>query len=219
MKPFLIFLVTISSLILHARADDRASGDAAIAPTKKMNLFDGEGFSGWIFVSAETSAPTAATWSVANGVIVCQSKPNGYARTLQAYRDYRLHVEWRFPAGPGNCGVFLHINAPDKVWPHCIEAQLLADKAGDIRCIGGSLVQELTVESPKSVPHIQPGFEKPVGEWNACDIGCRGDRVTVRINGVPQNEVTGTSVKSGAIGLQAEGSQVEFRNLFIEPLP
>ena len=80
MKPFLIFLVTISSLILHARADDRASGDAAIAPTKKMNLFDGEGFSGCIFVSAETSAPTAATWSVANGVINCKGKPNGYAQ-------------------------------------------------------------------------------------------------------------------------------------------
>ena len=69
MRPFLIFLVTISSLILHARADDRASGDAAIAPTKKMTLFDCEGFSGWTFVSTNTPAPTAAIWSVANGVI------------------------------------------------------------------------------------------------------------------------------------------------------
>jgi hypothetical protein len=55
-KPFLIFLVTIGSLILHSRADDRASGDAAIAPTKKMNLFDGESFSGWIFVSTNTNS-------------------------------------------------------------------------------------------------------------------------------------------------------------------
>jgi hypothetical protein len=219
MKAYLIPLFTISSLIVQARADDRPPSNAAITPTKKIELYDGKGLSGWTFISADTSAPPAATWSVAGGVIVCQGKPNGYARTLQAYRDYRLHVEWRFPAGRGNSGVFLHINAPDKVWPHCIEAQLLADKAGDIRCNGGSLVQELTAESPKSVPHLQPGSEKPVGEWNACDIVCRGDRVTVRINGVPQNEVTGTSVKSGAIGLQAEGSQVEFRNLFIEPLP
>ena len=219
MKPFHIFLVTISSLILHSQADDRAPGDAAIAPTKKMNLFDGEGFSGWTFVSTNPHGPTAATWSVADGVIVCGGKPNGYARTLQKYRDYQLHVEWRFPAGPGNSGIFLHVNAPDKVWPNCIEAQLLSDKAGDIRCNGGSLVQELTAESSKSVPHRQPGSEKPVGEWNACDIVCRGDRVTVRVNGVLQNEVTGTSVASGAIGLQAEGKPVEFRNLFIEPLP
>gem|GEM_PF-3586546 len=44
MKPFLIFIVTISSLILHARADDRPPSDVASAPTKKMNLLDGEGF-------------------------------------------------------------------------------------------------------------------------------------------------------------------------------
>jgi len=80
-------------------------------------------------------------------------------------------------------------------------------------------VLELTAESPKAVPHRQPSSEKPVGEWNTCDIVCRGDRVTVRVNSVLQNEVTGSSVASGAIGLQAEGKPVEFRNLFIEPLP
>lgn len=48
---------------------------------------------------------------------------------------------------------------------------------------------------------------------------CRGNTITVRVNGVLQNEVTGTSVSSGAIGLQAEGKRVEFRNLTIEPLP
>jgi hypothetical protein len=34
-----------------------------------------------------------------------------------------------------------------------------------------------------------------------------------------QNQVTGTSVSSGAIGLQAEGKPVEFRNIILEPLP
>jgi hypothetical protein len=33
-----------------------------------------------------------------------------------------------------------------------------------------------------------------------------------------QNEITGTSVSSGMIGLQAEGKLVEFRNFFLEPL-
>lgn len=219
MKAYLIPLFTISSLIVQARADDRPPSDAAIAPSKKIELFDGKGFSGWTFVSADTSAPPAAAWAVTDGVITCQGKPNGYARTLQAYRDYKLHVEWRFPSGPGNSGVFLHLHAPDKVWPNCIEAQLLSDKAGDIRCNGGSLVQEITAESPKVVPRRQPASEKPVGEWNSCDIVCCGDRVTVRINGVLQNEISGASGSSGAIALQAEGKPVDFRNLFIEPLP
>jgi hypothetical protein len=42
--------------------------------------------------------------------------------------------------------------------------------------------------------------------------------VIIRVNGVLQNEATGTSVDSGAIGLQAEGKVVEFRNIYLEPL-
>ena len=35
-------------------------------------------------------------WSVADGVIKCLGKPNGYLRTEQAYHDYKVTVEWRF---------------------------------------------------------------------------------------------------------------------------
>lgn len=194
-------------------------GETAIAPTGKIQLFDGKDFSGWTFVSKGTNTPAVSIWSVTNGVIACQGKPNGYARTLQAYRDYRLHVEWRFPSGPGNSGIFLHVNPPDKVWPYCFEAQLLSGDAGEIRCNGGSKANGTTVRHPNYIPRQQPSSEKPVGEWNSCDIICRGNAITVRVNGVLQNEVTGASAGSGALGLQAEGKPVEFRNLEIEPLP
>jgi hypothetical protein len=199
---------------LPAQADD-----AVVTPAKRVELFDGKSLAGWTFVSKDTNAPAEAIWSVTNGVIACQGKPNGYARTLQAYRDYKLHAEWRFPAGPGNSGVFLHISGADKVWPTCLEAQLASGSAGEVRANGGSLVHELTAEFPKSVPRRQPSSEKPVGEWNSYDIICRSNTVTIRVNGVLQNEITGSSVSSGAIGLQAEGKPIEFRNLVIEPLP
>jgi 3-keto-disaccharide hydrolase len=156
---------------------------------------------------------------VTNGVILCQGRPKGYARTLQTYRDYRLHVEWRFPSGPGNSGIFLHITGADRVWPACLEAQLLSGDAGEIRCNGGSKVNGTTAEHPNFIPRRQPSSEKPLGEWNSYDIICRSNTVTVRVNGVLQNEVTGASVSSGAIGLQVEGKPAEFRNLMIEPLP
>lgn len=191
----------------------------AVAPTRKIQLFNGKDFSGWTFVSKDTNAPAASIWSVTHGGIVCQGKPNGYARTLQAYRDYRLHVEWRFPSGPGNSGVFLHINPPDKVWPYCFEAQLLSGDAGEIRCNGGSKANGTTAEHPNFIPRQQSSSEKPLGEWNSYDIICRSNTITVRVNGMLQNEVTGTSAGSGAIGLQAEGKPVEFRNLELEPLP
>jgi hypothetical protein len=220
MKSFLAGRLLLTFLFATTTASLFAQGSGpAITPANKIELFDGQSLSGWTFVSKGTNAPAESIWSVTNGVITCQGRPNGYARTLQTYRDYKLHAEWRWPDGPGNSGVFLHVNPPDKVWPLCFEAQLLAGSAGEIRCNGGSRVHELTAANPKSVPRQQPSSEKPAGEWNAYDIVCRGNTVTVRVNGVLQNEVTGTSVDSGAIGLQAEGKPVEFRNIFLEPLP
>lgn len=193
--------------------------ETAITPTTKIQLFNGKDFFGWTFVSKDTNKPAASIWSVTNGVIACQGRPNGYARTLQTYRDYRLHVEWRFPSGPGNSGVFLHVNPPDKVWPDCFEAQLLSGSAGEIRCNGGSKANGTTAAHPNFIPRQKPSSEKPPGQWNSYDIICRSNTITGRVNGVLQNEVTGTSVSSGAIGLQAEGKPVEFRKLTIEPLP
>jgi Domain of Unknown Function (DUF1080) len=109
-------------------------------------------------------------------------------------------------------------NLPDQVWPLCLEAQLAAGSAGEVRVNGGSLVHELTTGNPKSVPRRTPGTEKPVGEWNAYDIVCRSNTVAIHVNGTLQNEITGSSVDAGAIGLQAGGKPVEFRNLVLEPL-
>lgn len=202
-----------------AMAASAVPAQTVITPAQKIGLFAGDSFAGWMFVSKNTNTDSAAIWSVTNGVIACEGRPYGYARTLRTFRDYRLHVEWRWPAGPGNSGVFLHVNPPDKVWPLCFEAQLLAGSAGEIRLNGGSHLSGVTDPKVKSVPRQQPSSEKVAGLWNAYDITCRGSNITVRVNGVLQNEVTGTSVSSGAIALQAEGKPVEFRNLYLEPLP
>ncbi len=190
----------------------------AVTPAHEIALFDGQSLSGWTFVSAGTNAPAAAIWSVTNGVLRCEGKPNGYARTLTWYRDYQLHAEWRWPAGPGNSGVFLHVQPPDKVWPDCFEAQLLAGSAGELRLNGGSQLAALAGSKTKSVPRQQPSSEKPSGEWNAYDITCRSNTITIRVNGVLQNAVTGTSANCGAIGLQAEGAPVEFRHVTLNKL-
>jgi len=188
-----------------------------VTPRRPTELFNGRDLTGWTAVAKGTN--TTDIWWATNGVIRCAGKPFGYLRTLQTYRDYQLHVEWRWPAGPGNSGVFLQLNPPDKVWPYCYEAQLLAGSAGEIRLNGGATLQAINPPTAKSVPRRLPSSEKPAGEWNSYDLVCRGHSITVRVNGVLQNEVTGTSVDSGCIGLQAEGQIVEFRNLTLAPLP
>ncbi len=199
---------------LSAQADE-----AAVVPTGKIMLFDGKSLNAWSFVSADPQTSASAVWSVRDGVVACAGEPSGYARTLQRYRDYQLHLEWRFPDGPGNSGTFLHINGEDKVWATCLEVQLKSGEAGEIRCNGDSKVAELTPASAIAVSRSGGDSEKAVGEWNRCDIVCRGNTVSVSINGVLQNKVTGASVSAGAIGLQSEGKPVEFRNIVIEPLP
>ncbi len=201
----------IASISISLFAED------AISPTNKIELFDGKSFSGWTFVSKGTNAPAESIWSITNGVIHCLGKPTGYARTLKNYRDYQLHAEWRFPEGAGNSGVFLHVNPPDKVWPQCFEAQLQSGSAGEIRLNGGSHIEGLDANA-KTVPHQQPSSEKPLGEWNSYDIICHSNSISVRVNDIVQNKISGISVSSGAIALQAEGKVVDFRNIYLEPL-
>jgi hypothetical protein len=197
-----------------------AESPTPITPDKKVDLFNGHSLEGWRFVS-KAAGDASAIWSVKDDVIACLGKPNGYARTIATYRDYVLHVEWRWPDKPGNSGIFVNVSGPDKVWPTCQEIQLRANDAGSIRANGGSKLRELvpTAKDPVNVALRQPGVEKPLGEWNSADITCRGDTITVKINGVLENEVTGASVSSGAIALQAEGSLLDFRNITIAPLP
>jgi len=209
--------LTLGFAIIPASVPAQETG--AITPTRKVELFNGHSLAGWTFVSRDTNAPAGAIWSVTNGEIQCLGKPFGYARTLKAYRDYRLHAEWRFPLAPGNSGVFLHLNPPDKVWPYCFEAQLLSGEAGEIRMNGGSKANGTTPRHPHFVPRQKASSEKPIGEWNAYDITCRGNNIIVRVNGILQNTITGTSTNAGTIGLQAEGGLIQFRNIYLEPLP
>jgi len=158
------------------------------------------------------------TWSAHDGVIAGTGMPKGYLRTLQTFENYRLRVEWRWTNKPGNSGVFLHGSGEDKVWPHCFEAQLQSGNAGELRANGGSQFRTDSPPGARSMPKKAASSERPAGEWNVYEIVCRDADVSLSVNGVLQNELKGGTLKSGWIGLQAEGGDIEFRNLIIEPL-
>jgi len=77
-----------------------------------------------------------------------------------------------------------------------------------------------STEAPSKplIAKINPSNEKPAGEWNSYDITCDGDKIEIRVNGLLQNVATNCSVTKGGIGLQAEGSKIQFRNLWVEPI-
>jgi hypothetical protein len=193
---------------------------------RQQALFNGRDLDGWRPYLVDNTVDPASVWSVRDGVLRCEGTPLGYLRTTQEYSNYRLHLEWRWPEVPTNSGVLLHTQAPDQVWPLCIEAQLKSGHAGDLVTMGqrsritveGEVYQTPPDKIAWAIPKQHPNSENPVGQWNSYDIICSEDTIRLYVNGVLQNTGTRASVKRGSIGLQSEGSPIEFRNIYLEPI-
>jgi hypothetical protein len=193
----------------------------AIIPVIRIDLFNGEDLAGWRFVT-RSNEPAAGTWTATNGVIRCTGSPVGYARTEKGYRDYQLTVEWRFTKvtpKADNTGLLFHIQPPDEVWPRCIQCQGRHDKQGDLFLMAGAESKEHQGKDANTpIPKRGPSNEKPVGEWNTCEVVCASNTVKTYINGRLMNETTECSVSSGFIGIQSEGAEIEIRKMCIGPL-
>lgn len=185
-----------------------------------QKLFNGKDMTGWNFIVEGNKAPVEEVFSVKDGVIQIKGTPFGYMYTQKKYRNYHLHVEWRWDGKSTNSGIFLQIVEPKNPFPNGIECQLHAGDAGDFVLLGGSDLEEYKL----SKNGIRPAFpvikkqkessEKEAGEWNSADIYVYNGVITVYINGVFQNIGTNL-VKEGCIGLQSEGGPIQFRNVIL----
>jgi len=107
------------------------------------------------------------------------------------------------------------VQGPDAIWPPCIECQLMAGNAGDFVCMGGTDMNERTDKSKIVVVKKTTSNEKPVGQWNAMEVTCKGNTIEVYVNGTLQNKGTGVTLSKGSICLQSEGKDIEFRNIYL----
>ncbi len=181
----------------------------------KVYLFNGKDLSNWVFRLKDPTVDPAKVFTVSEGIIHISGSPFGYMRTKESYGDYKLHVEWRWPAEPTNSGVFINAQAPDTIWLKCIECQLMAGNAGDFVCMGGAEIKEWADRKTPVVKKMAPSSEKPKGEWNVMEVNCHGRSIEVHVNGVLQNKGTMASPSSGSVCLQSEGKEIEFRNVWI----
>lgn len=190
--------------------------------TKSIALFNGKDLAGWTFDLKKPDLKMEDVWSVEEGVLKCKGKPKGYLRTKQDYENYRLTLQWRWPAKPGNNGVLLHASTPRllSIWPKSLEVQLKHRNAGDFWVIGTQIdtPNEPTKPKDRRHPNLTDDSEKPLGEWNQMSIVCDGAKVTVHVNGVLVNKGTNSTVTRGAICLQSEGAPIEYRHVMLEPL-
>ncbi len=182
----------------------------------RTELFNGKDLTGWELVLAPDSAvPATEVYTVKDGNIRIAGQPFGYMRTERKYGDYTFHAEWRWVGEGTNSGIFHRVQDGDKLWPNAIECQLCSGKAGDFVMLGGSKIQEMECVEQFPVKNRVGDYENPAGEWNTAKVVCKGNKITVYINGQFQNECTCDSTE-GYIALQSEGGPLEFRNVYIE---
>ncbi|NQU21389.1 MAG: DUF1080 domain-containing protein [Candidatus Nealsonbacteria bacterium] len=227
-----IALIACLTMLAAASATETA---AATSDSKTTSLFNGKDLSGWHVdvPHLDKNPDSEPTFIVRDGNLVSLGRPNGHLITDAKHENYRLEVEYRFAAQPGNCGVLVHASTPRalyKMFPKSIEVQMNHRHAGDYWCI----VEDITVpdmverRGPKEKWGITEGkarrilnltddSEKPVGQWNAMVIECVKDAVKVWVNGDLVNHGTKCTATKGQIALQAEGSEVEFRKLSLTP--
>ena len=179
------------------------------------------GGAGWEAVTTPAAPLAGIVTALPGGVIAISGQPAGYIATVASYTNYRLHVEWRWSGKPGNAGVLLHISPGpmDRVWPYSVQVQTKHGSAGDLLPMAGARFAEPL--SGGAIPlkaHIAADSEKPVGEWNSCDIVARDGVVEVSVNGVLQNRASALAPGAGRIGFQLEGTPYELRRVTLAPL-
>ena len=217
----------------------RKADASATASPKTISLFNGKDLTGWkADVPKKDTDPAASdSFIVRNGMLVSLGEPRGHLITTSVHQDYRLEVEYRFAGKPGNCGVLVHASTPralDEMFPQSIEVQMASGNAGDFWCIKENIeVPDMEKRRPRKngaqkfgggpgdarrILNLTDNSEKPVGEWNRMVVEARGRTIKVWVNDDVVNEGFNATADRGAIALQAEGSEVEFRKLELTPL-
>jgi hypothetical protein len=208
----------------------------APAEAKSIRLFNGKDLTGWhVDVPERDKNPNAKeTFIVRDGKLVSLGQPQGHLITDAEYESYRLEVEYRFAAKPGNCGVLVHASTPRalyKMFPKSIEVQMNSGHAGDFWCIAQDITVPNMVErrglkeawgvtegKARRILNLTDDSEKKPGEWNTMVIECLKEEIKVWVNGDLVNHGFQCAATKGQIALQAEGSEVEFRKLELTPI-
>ena len=204
---------------------------ASPSHAQSHSLFNGRDLSGWHVDVPEMDTNKAAInpFIIRNGMLVSLGTPQGHLITDSVYQNFRLNVEYRFAAVPGNCGVLVFASTPRalyKMFPKSIEVQLMNKNAGDFWCIvediavpdmetrrGPKANWGITEGKERRVKNLTDSSENPVGEWNSMTVECVGNSIKVWVNGDLVNDGFNATASKGNIALQAEGSEVEFRKV------
>jgi hypothetical protein len=204
-------------------ADDAEASALARDPQGWTDLLAHAGpkLEGWVRgpLPSEAKLNPRSQWSLdpSTGYLICEG--NGgheWLRWDRELSDLIYHVEWRFTPVPGkngyNSGIYARNSADAKIWH---QAQTGDGSGGYIfgsTQIGGANKRFNRSERGRA------SRVKPAGEWNTFEITCRGQEMTLWVNGAVTTRWQECKVPRGFVGLEAEGWRIEFRNVKVKTI-
>jgi len=210
-RGFVVAVLLLAIVQLRvAGADDVPAGFEA--------LFNGKDLSGW-----RVHGGKLESWKAEDGLL-STAGGGGWLMTEKEYGDFELRLEFKLPK-MGNSGVALR-------------APLMGDPA-----YTGMEIQVLDDANYKNLKPTQytgsiydvvaagKSANKPAGEWNTMVIVARGPKVAVTVNGTALVDANLDDLKAdhakrhpgllrarGHLGLQAHGTRIDYRKIFVKPL-
>ncbi|MFF2851490.1 family 16 glycoside hydrolase [Streptomyces sp. NPDC058001] len=193
------------------------------AQGSRIALFDGSGQDQWQHTDGRP-----VQWPSSGGEMeVCC----GDIRTKQAFRDFKLHVEFKLPLLPddvtgqdrANSGVYLQDRYEVQVLDSYGVPKLANNEAAAIYLKKAADTNAAT--APETWQTYEITFR--AARFDSAGKKTEDARVTVKWNGVvvhdgvavdgPTGGGASESASTGAIRLQDHGSKVRYRNIWIEP--
>jgi hypothetical protein len=173
MRSALLILVVVAVVfvILYYASSSVNKAFGADAGGRATQLFNGKDLTGFYTYLRDVGKNTdpKKVFTVTDGAIHVSGEAFGYLATEKEYENYHLTVEFRWgekthaPRADNarDSGVLLHMTGEDRVWPQCIEFQMIEGGTGDIILVGGGRNKPTkltaTVEQKDKQFYFSPG--------------------------------------------------------------
>lgn len=128
--------------------------------------------------------------------------------------DGIFRVEWRFLGNPARPNATAWVRTtPDLATSHyaALAPPLLGSLSG-LRTSADGRTQRINIGSRR------PNLLRKADEWNVLELICVGSRLTLQCNGITTTTWNECSVPTGRLGLESDGTPVEFRVVRFRPL-
>lgn len=224
--------VPLGHLVLSGRGQDVSFRNIKIrrppeepvaveAAPRTTELFGDLGSPAWVRYWRVAGETGEAFSKDGEGNLVVTGTPLGYLRTEQAFASYVLDFDWRYhptTRQTGEGGVLLGVGDVDDIWPYGLELRLEYPTSGDLWAhFGFPFEPDYPRTNDRQTTRLADA-DRPPGDWNHVSIRVEAGTITVHLNDVLVNRLTGIPDLPGRIGIKSSGTEVHYRKIRVTPL-